>query len=62
MVKNLSDRLLSWFGKCRKSKTLVLDQSQIMKAIDTVTELEKAILASSNGKSLKRENVLRDCS
>lgn len=42
--------LLSWFEKRRQSMTLKLAQSLIVKAIDSVTELEKAILAFSEGK------------
>jgi len=52
-VKALSDRLLSWFENRRKSKTLILAQNQITKAIDTVTELEQAIVAFSEGKKVK---------
>lgn len=50
----MSDRLLTWFEKRRKSKTLVLAQRQIMNAIDTVSELEKAINAFCEG---NREEV-----
>jgi len=45
----MSERLLPWFEKRRKSKTLVLAQQQMMKAIDTVSELEKALSAFSKG-------------
>ena len=42
-------KMLSWFEKRRQSITLHLAQNQIMKVIDTVAELEKAILALSEG-------------
>ena len=50
--------LLSWFEKRRRSKTLKLAQSQIMKAIDTVAELERALLSLSKGKILEAEKSL----
>ena len=43
----LSSRLLEWFEKRRKSKTLDLAQLQMTKAIDTVSEFEKALRAFS---------------
>lgn len=40
---------LGWFEKRRKTKTLNLAQQQITKAINTVSELEKAVIAFSKG-------------
>lgn len=57
-MKTLSNRLLLWFEKRRKSKTLVLAKNLIIKASDTVTELEKAILTFSEGKKLKAEKCI----
>ncbi len=48
-------KLLKWFEKRRKSKTLELAQRQIVKAIDSVNELEKAIMALSNGRKTDAE-------
>ena len=42
--------LLSWFEGRRKSTTLKLAQDQILKAINTVSSLEKAIVAFSEGR------------
>lgn len=42
--------MLSWFEKRRQTMTLNLAQNQIMKVIDTVAELEKAITAFSEKK------------
>jgi hypothetical protein len=42
--------MLSWFEKRRQTMTLNLAQNQIMKVIDTVSELEKAITAFSEKK------------
>ena len=42
--------MLSWFEKRRQTMTLNLAQNQIMKVIDTVSELEKAIAAFSENK------------
>jgi predicted phosphate transport protein (TIGR00153 family) len=39
--------MLSWFEKRRQTITLNLAQNQILKVIDTVTELERAITAFS---------------
>ena len=50
--------LLSWFEKRRKSRTLKLAQSQILKAIDTVAELERALLAFSEGEISEAEKSL----
>jgi predicted phosphate transport protein (TIGR00153 family) len=44
-----SRKLLSWFENRRKSNTLNLAQQQIEKAIYTVTELNKAVKAYSEG-------------
>jgi len=50
--------LLSWFERRRKSATLKLAQNQILKAIDTVSSLEKAVKAFSEGKSKEaRESI-----
>ena len=43
--------LLSWFERRRKSATLKLAQDQILKAINTVSSLEKAITAFSEGRT-----------
>jgi len=42
--------LLSWFGARRKSASLKLAQDQILKAINTVSSLEKAVVALSEGR------------
>lgn len=43
--------LLSWFEARRKSTTLKLAQDQILKAINTVSSLEKAVVAFSEGRN-----------
>jgi len=53
-----SQNFLSWFGKRRKTNTLELAKNQILKSIDTVTELEKAITDFSNNERLKTEKAL----
>jgi predicted phosphate transport protein (TIGR00153 family) len=50
--------LLSWFEKRRKSKTLKLAQDQIIKAINTVTELDNALTAFSEGRNEAAEKCL----
>ncbi|MEM3607759.1 MAG: DUF47 family protein [Candidatus Bathyarchaeia archaeon] len=50
------DRLLKWSMKRRWARTLTIAREQIKKAIDTVSELEKAIIATSQGAS---EEALR---
>ncbi len=50
--------LLGWFQKRRKSTTLKLAQEQITKAINTVTELDKAINAFSEGRVREAEKYL----
>ena len=45
----MSDKLLSWFEKRRQSKSLVLAQRQMLKAIDTISELEEAVNAFCTG-------------
>lgn len=45
----MSTRLLAWFEKRRKSKTLEIAQLQMTKAIDTVSELEKTLNAFCEG-------------
>lgn len=52
----MSDRLLSWFEKRRQSKTLILAQHQMLKAIDTIGELEEAINAFCSGNSEEVKN------
>jgi predicted phosphate transport protein (TIGR00153 family) len=47
----LSDRLSTWFEKRRQSKTLMLAQRQMLKAIDSISELEKAVNAFNVGNS-----------
>ena len=54
---SVSRMLLTWFEKRRKSKTLKIAQEQITKAIDTVTELDKALMAFSEG----RKEEARKC-
>jgi predicted phosphate transport protein (TIGR00153 family) len=51
--------MLSWFEKRRQSLTLNLAQNQIMKAFDTVTELDKAIQAFSVDKSKAEKCIER---
>jgi len=51
--------MLSWFEKRRQSLTLNLAQNQIMKAFDTVTELNKAIQAFSVDKSKAEKCIER---
>lgn len=51
-------KLLSWFEKRRQSITLNLAQNQILRVIDTVTELEKAILALSEGNMVKSRKCI----
>lgn len=45
----MSDLMLSWFERRRQSKTLNLAQTQIVKALGTVRELEHAMTAFING-------------
>jgi predicted phosphate transport protein (TIGR00153 family) len=52
-------RLLAWFENRRKSTTLNIAQKQITKAIYTVTQLNKAILAFSAGKKSRSEEMLQ---
>lgn len=50
--------LLSWFEGRRKSTTLKLAQDQILKAINTVSSLEKTLIAFSKGrKEEARESI-----
>ncbi len=53
----MSNRLLPWFEKRRKSKTLMLAQRQMMKAIDTVNILESALTAfcEANNEEAERQ-------
>lgn len=47
----MSDKLSSWFEKRRQSKTLMLAQRQMLKAIDSISELEEAVNAFNVGNS-----------
>lgn len=53
----MSDRFLSWFEKRRQSKTIVLTQRLVLKAIDTINELEEAVNAfcNGNGEEVKKQ-------
>ncbi|MFQ6076367.1 MAG: DUF47 domain-containing protein [Candidatus Bathyarchaeia archaeon] len=51
-------KLLKWFENRRKSKTLDLAQRQIVKAIDSVSELENAIVAFSEGRKADVEKSI----
>ena len=50
--------MLKWFEERRKSTTLNLAEKQILKAIDTVSELEKAIIAFSEGRKEEAERYI----
>ena len=52
-------KLLIWFKKRRKSKTLDLAQQQISLAINTVSELEKAVLSFSKGEKSEVEESIQ---
>ncbi|MCJ7631693.1 DUF47 family protein [Candidatus Bathyarchaeota archaeon] len=53
-------KLLLWFEKRRKSRTLTLAQQQITEAINTVNELEKALTAfSKNERKAVEESIQR---
>ena len=52
-------KMLAWFERRRKSKTLGLAQREIEKALDTVTKLENAITAFSEGKKEDAEMNLK---
>lgn len=54
----MSSRLLNWFEKRRKSKTLELAQRQIEKSIDTVSSLEKALNAFCEGAKEEAEHLI----
>jgi len=54
----LSSRLLNWFEKRRKSKTLELAQRQIEKSIDTVSSLERALNAFCEGTKDEAEHLI----
>ena len=51
-------KLLLWFEKRRKSKTLGLAQQQIAMAMSTVGELDTALRAFSDGKRDEMENAI----
>jgi len=51
-------KMLKWFEIRRKSTTLNLAQKQIVKAIDTVSGLEKAITAFSEGRKAEAKKYL----
>ncbi|MCJ7632693.1 DUF47 family protein [Candidatus Bathyarchaeota archaeon] len=52
-------KLLLWFERRRKSKTLDLAQEQIIKAINTVNELEKALISLSNSEKKEVEAAIQ---
>ena len=52
------DRLLGWFEKRLKSKTLEITSKQINTAFDTVTELSEAIEATSRGDKSNAERSI----
>jgi predicted phosphate transport protein (TIGR00153 family) len=52
-------KLLLWFDKKRKSKTLDLAQQQIYLAIDTVSELENVITVFSKGEKKEIDPALQ---
>lgn len=54
----MEGKLLSWFEKRHRSRTLNLAYKQMVKAIDTVVELERAMLAASNGRREEAEKCL----
>ena len=56
----MSDRLLTWFEKRKKSKTLVLAQREMIKAIDTVSELERALNAFYSGSKEETERHIAE--
>jgi len=56
----LSDRLLPWFERRRKSKTLMLAQREMMKSIDTVSELERALSAFCEGDKEKAQRCIEN--
>lgn len=53
------NKLLLWFEKRRKSKTLSLAQQQILQAINTVNELESAVIAFSKGEKREAETSIQ---
>lgn len=52
-------KLLLWFEKRRKSKTLSLAQQQLTRAISTVNELERTITAFSKGERAEVDSSLQ---
>jgi predicted phosphate transport protein (TIGR00153 family) len=55
----VSRHLLSWFEQRRKTKTLELAKDQILKSINTVSELERAITHFSNNERLETEEAIK---
>lgn len=55
----MSRHLLSWFEQRRKTKTLELAKDQILKSINTATELEKAVLAFANNNRRAAEDAIQ---
>jgi predicted phosphate transport protein (TIGR00153 family) len=53
------DRLLGWFEKRLKSKTLGITHKQISKAFDTVTELQGAVENASRGDKTGTERSIK---
>lgn len=54
----MSEKLLEWFEKRRKTKTLEIAHRQIIKSINTVIELKKAITAFSIGNKAEVEKCI----
>lgn len=54
----MSRHFLSWFEKRRKTRTLELAKDQILKSINTVSELEKALTHFSNNERLETEEAI----
>ena len=52
-------KLLLWFEKRRRSKTLVLAQQQIVLAMDTASELDTAMMAFSDGRKTDMEDAIQ---
>ena len=52
-------KLLLWFERRRKSKTLNIAQEQIVQAINTVNELEKALTALSKSEKSEGEAAIQ---
>jgi predicted phosphate transport protein (TIGR00153 family) len=59
LAKHVADVLLTWFRKRHKGKTLKLAQKQIAESIETVKELDNAILALSQGRKKETEACIK---